>query len=100
MLAQTVLNTPQDTRPWLWVFTVRCKCRRKQGVLLAVMAAAVLSGILFGLFAAKLCRAWWDDEAEDARRRFHALYADPAADVEDLPELPTCVFALSILEGM
>jgi hypothetical protein len=62
-----------------------------RGAVLALMAAAVAAGVLLGLCVAQACRAWRDDAAEDARRRFHALYADPAMDIDDLPaELPMC----------
>ena len=56
-----------------------------------MLLAAVAAGAGAGLCIARLCRAWSDAEAEEQRQRFHALYADPATDLDDLPmELPQC----------
>ena len=50
-----------------------------------IVFGAVLGGVIAGIFVAVVVRAWYDDEADEARQRFHALYADPAAEIEDLP---------------
>lgn len=50
------------------------------GVVVGVLAA----GITIGFVTHRVYRAWLDEEAEEARRRFHALYADPNTDIDDL----------------
>lgn len=65
--------------------------RRHHALPALLLLAAVAGGATVGLCAARLCRAVADDAAEEQRQRFHALYADPTADVDDLPlELPRC----------
>jgi hypothetical protein len=60
-------------------------CRSLKEVLIGVVLLAVFLGFLLGFVVHKCCRAFSDVAAEDARRRFQTLYADPHTEIEDLP---------------
>lgn len=57
----------------------------------AVVAGVLLAGVLIGYGTHKLYRFWADEEAAANRRRFHALFADPTADIEDLVAMEATV---------
>jgi hypothetical protein len=67
------------------------RCRRQQGAIAAFIVAAVAAGIILGFCAARVARAWRDEETHEARQRFYDLYADPTGDIDDLPaQMPMC----------
>lgn len=69
-----------------------CRSRGKSTIVTLAVSGAVLAGMLIGLIVARIVRAWHDEDANEARLRFQALYVDPATDIEDLPDqLPRCV---------
>eukprot|EP00892_Ulva_mutabilis_P010294 jgi/Ulvmu1/7637/UM038_0064.1 len=61
------------------------KNRQLPVIVTAFVTCGVLLGFLLGLFVHKVYRAWVDVEAEEKRREFQALYADPHTEIEDLP---------------
>lgn len=59
--------------------------RKLQTVLIIVVLSALFIGFLLGFLVHRCFRAFSDVAAEDARRRFQAMYADPNTEIEDLP---------------
>lgn len=69
----------------------RVWCRSTGKIVTLAVAGAVLAGMVIGLVVARIVRAWHDEDANEARLRFQALYVDSTTDIEDLPEqLPKC----------
>jgi hypothetical protein len=76
------------------VVTIVPQCRKLKELIASVVLLAVFLGFLLGFLVHRCYRAFSDVAAEDARRRFQSLYADPNTEIEDLPaSLPGCDFA-------
>jgi len=69
-----------------------CFYRQLPLIVTVFVTCGVSLGFLLGFFVHKVYRAWVDVEAEEKRREFQALYADPHTEIEDLPtDWPKCV---------
>lgn len=66
-------------------------CRQLPLIVTVFVVCGVTLGFLLGFFVHKVYRAWIDVEAEDMRRQFQTLYADPHTEIDDLPtDWPKC----------
>lgn len=76
---------------WITPETITVTCRQLPLIVTVFVVCGVTLGFLLGFFVHKVYRAWIDVEAEDMRRQFQTLYADPLTEIDDLPtDWPKC----------